>query len=399
MSLHYVPEPTGNAPYVGSLAERLVERGHAVRVLTAHPHYPEWELKPGYGQWRRQEVLRQVPLVRLRHYVPTRPTGFRRLLSEASFGIRLIFERWGRPDLVILVSPGLFASAIAMFKAQLLGIKVVTWVQDLYSLAVSETGQGGGAASRTIAAIEARVLRNAAAVVVIHERFRRYVGTVLGVPRDKVEVVRNWSHLTLPQVEDRSSSRERLGWRVDETIVLHAGNMGYKQGLENVVHAARLAERSGERVRFVLLGHGNQRTAIESHASGVTTIQFIDPLPDKAFEEALLSADILLVNERVGVAEMSVPSKLTTYFSTGLPVLAASDPAGITAEEIEVSKGALRVPPGDPAALLQAILRLRRDGKLSASLGDAGRRFREEALGEKAAIDKYDSLLRRIASS
>ena len=37
-------------------------------------------------------------------------------------------------------------------------------------------------------------------------------------------------------------------------IALHAGNMGVKQGLENVVEAARQADATRSPVRFVLLG-------------------------------------------------------------------------------------------------------------------------------------------------
>ena len=34
--------------------------------------------------------------------------------------------------------------------------------------------------------------------------------------------------------------RARLGWRPGQTVLLHSGNMGLKQGLEVLVEAARL---------------------------------------------------------------------------------------------------------------------------------------------------------------
>ena len=401
LSLHYAPEPTGNAPYVSSLAEELTARGHEVRVICAHPHYPEWRTQDGYGQWRRREPVNGVDVVRLSHYVPVKPSGIRRLLSEVTFGLRLLFARWGTPDLVILASPALFSTAIASARALASARrpKVVVWVQDLYSLGMAETGQSRGGLARVMTSVESWVLQKASGVVVIHDRFRRYVVERLGVPEGQVEVVRNWSHVSVRQDVDRGSTRERLGWNGSETIALHAGNMGAKQGLENVIDAARIAQETGANVRFVLLGHGNQRAAIESRAVGLRTVEFIDPLPPADFEAALLSADVLLVNERAGVAEMSVPSKLTTYFSTGLPVVAATDEGSITAEEIDVSAAGLRVDAGDPAALLDAVLLLGSDPELSHRLGIAGRRFREGTLSQQAAIDKYDAWLGRVASS
>ena len=133
--------------------------------------------------------------------------------------------------------------------------------------------------------------------------------------------------------------RRRLGWPEDVTVVLHAGNMGAKQGLANVLRASRLADQTNEPLLFVLMGDGNQRAELEA-MGGNRCLQIIDPLPSDLFPQALQAADILLVNERGGVTEMAVPSKLTSYFATGRPVIAATDPGSITAEEIERLRGA-----------------------------------------------------------
>jgi Glycosyl transferase 4-like domain len=87
---HYFPEPTGNAPYTAGLAQGLAMRGHDVRVITTHPHYPEWRIKDGYGGWFRDEEIRGGRVRRLAHYVPANPGGLRRLLSELSLGLRYL---------------------------------------------------------------------------------------------------------------------------------------------------------------------------------------------------------------------------------------------------------------------------------------------------------------------
>ena len=68
------------------------------------------------------------------------------------------------------------------------------------------------------------------------------------------------------------------GWREHETLALHAGNVAVKQGLENVIEAARLADAEEHSVRLVLLGDGNRRAQLEVQASGITRSQFLDPL-------------------------------------------------------------------------------------------------------------------------
>src|SRR5699024_8670264 len=154
--------------------------------------------------------------------------------------------------------------------------------------------------------------------------------------------------------------------------VLHAGNMGAKQGLENVVAAARLATDRDLPVRFVLLGDGHRRQDLQRAATGEPRVQFLDPVPDAEFAVTLAAADVLLVNELPGLTEMSVPSKLTSYFATGLPVLGAVDPGSTTAEELVAAGAAPTVPAGDPAALVTAVERLRDDPELCRRLGAAG---------------------------
>jgi len=399
VGLHYAPEVTGNAPYTSSLARGLSKRGHDVRVITGYPHYPDWKVFDGFDRRSMSTVEDGVCVERRRQYVPASPSPIMRLLSECSYGFRLLLARWGKPDVVLAVSPALFGSVFAVLKMGVLRLPGGVWVQDLYSLGVTETGQGGATLGRVMKAIEGATLRSVRGVSVIHDRFRMQAITGLSVPESRVRVIRNWSHIGAVGPFDRDAVRERMGWRPDEVIALHAGNMGVKQGLENVVEAARVADDTNANVRFVLLGNGNQRSKLLAQAEGVQHIQFLDPLADGEFLEVLGSADVLVVNELAGVSEMSVPSKLTTYFSTGLPVVAATNIGGATASEIEASGGGIRVDAGDPRALVDAILALESDPELAAKLGAAGLAFRDAHLTEDAAIDSYAEWLASLVAS
>jgi colanic acid biosynthesis glycosyl transferase WcaI len=391
VGLNYVPEPTGIAPYTTGLAEGLARDGVPVRVLAGFPHYPQWRIHDGYSGRTRNETISGVPVTRLRHYVPPAPRLLDRLVLELGFGLRAVTARWGNPDAVLLVSPALFSTGLAALRARLTGVPHCVWVQDIYTLGVAESGTGGRFAGRLLATIERRILNSADRVVVIHDRFKRYLVEELGIDAERVAVVRNWSHVDEASPSSRTRTRERLGWN-DDVVVLHAGNMGAKQGLENVVHASQLAAERGSRVRFVLLGDGNRRAALKA-LGGNAALDFIDPLPDDEFSAALHAADVLLVNERPGLTEMSVPSKLTSYFSTGLPVIAATDASSVTAEELARSGAGVRVDAADPAALLAAAETLAADPESAAEYGRAGRAFRSAYLSESSAIAAFSEIL------
>ena len=395
VGLHYAPETTGNAPYTASLAQRLQQRGHEVTVITGYPHYPEWKIRDGYAGWRMSEFVEGVRVERLRHPVPAAPTHLTRMLMELTFGGQLLFARWGQPDMVLFVSPALFSTVIGVIRRKLAWRRVPTavWVQDLYSRGVEETASRGRSAAGPIAMVESWLLNSVNRVVAIHGSFAQYITGALRVPRDRVAVIRNWTHLPAASKPETAHVRAKLGWAREDIIVLHAGNMGVKQGLDNVVNAARLAGEKKSRVRFILLGDGNQNLKLRALGQGLSNLSFLAPVPDTEFQSVLAAADILLVNELPGVRGMSVPSKLTSYFSTGRPVIAATDEDSVTAREIAASQGGVLVPAGNPDALLVAAEELGHDSERSRSLGAAGLRFREHALDEMLAISAFEELL------
>jgi colanic acid biosynthesis glycosyl transferase WcaI len=398
LSLHFPPEPTGNAPYSGGLASGLAAAGQRVTVHAGHPHYPEWKIYDGHGGWTQVEEFQGVQVKRRLHYVPRPPRGLRRLISELSFGVRLAFSRWDSPGVVIALSPPLFSTALAVARLRLMPRRpsLLVWVQDLYSLGLAETGEGGDFVQRVTRWVERQTLGAADRVVVIHERFADYVANELGIPSSKVVVLRNWTHLPPSVAVDSAKAKAKLGWPSSLTLAVHSGNMGAKQGLENVVDAARLADERKSPVHFILVGEGSERQALEAQGARISRLTFVDPLNEENFRLALGAADVLIVNEKPGVSAMAMPSKLTSYFDAGRPVVAATDRGGITASEITAAQAGIVVPAGDPAALLDAVLMLRAHPDTAARYGANGRRYREINLGEAQAMDNWKRLIQDV---
>jgi glycosyltransferase involved in cell wall biosynthesis len=174
--------------------------------------------------------------------------------------------------------------------------------------------------------------------------------------------------------------------------------MGTKQGLENVVEAARLADERRVPVKFILVGDGGERPRLVEMARGIERIQFVDPLNDADYRCALAAADCLLVNELPGVATMAVPSKLTSYFDATRPILAATDPKGIAAGEVEHAAAGVVVPAGDPHALLEMAIRLSENTEKAAMYGSSGRQYRMEVLDSVVAIDAFEQVICEVVS-
>jgi colanic acid biosynthesis glycosyl transferase WcaI len=400
VGLNYAPERSGIAPYTTGLAEGLVAQGHSVRVVTSVPHYPEWKIPKGYtAKSERDTLWRGVAIRRVRPRVPIIPSSIKRSIFELSFGIRAALAPWGRPDVTILVSPALLACPVLLLRARAcLGQRPALglWVQDLYSAGITETGAGGQWVARVFAGLERLCAEAVDGVAVIHNRFRLSL-VRLGVAPSKVSVIRNWSHLGEPPALDFVSFRASMGWATDEVVVLHAGAMGAKQGLEAVVDAAAIADRTRAPVRFVLLGDGSRRRSLEARGRGVARLAFLDPVDDATYARLLSAADVLLVNERPGVSEMAVPSKLTSYMKSGRPILAATSARSATAEEIAESLSGVRIDPENSDVMVTEALRLGRDKRLATELGRNGQRYCSEVLSETAAISRFGAWIEELA--
>ncbi|MGW2652241.1 glycosyltransferase [Streptomyces sp. NPDC001478] len=394
VSTNYAPEVTGIGPYAAQLAEHWAAAGARTHVLTGMPHYPSWRTDPAYrGVWRTREERGGVTVHRRRHYVPSRQTALRRALFEASVLVHgLAAPPPGvRPDAVVAQLPSLAGGVIGARLARRHGVPYIPVVQDLMGAAAAQSGiRGGDRAAALAARAERHALTAATLVGVIHESFVPRI-TAYGVPRERVRLVPNWSHVRAPSA-DRDVTRARLGWREGTPVVLHSGNMGLKQGLEVLVDAARLAPD----IRVVLMGDGNQREALRARAAGLPNLDFLPPAGQDEFTDILAAADVLAVTQRASVLDMSVPSKLTSYFVSGRPVVASVAEGGGTAQEVQRSGAGLLVAPEDPAAVLAAVRKLVEEPAAAGELGARGPGYVARHLGREAALARFDALLAEV---
>jgi colanic acid biosynthesis glycosyl transferase WcaI len=126
--INFSPELTGIGKYTGELAVWLAARGHAVRVVTAPPYYPEWKVGAGFKNGHAVEATLNGASLRVWRcplWVPAQPGGIKRLLHLASFALSslpvMLRQIVWRPDVVWVVEPALFCAPAAVVVARLSG--------------------------------------------------------------------------------------------------------------------------------------------------------------------------------------------------------------------------------------------------------------------------------------
>jgi colanic acid biosynthesis glycosyl transferase WcaI len=396
VGINYTPEQTGIGPYTAGLAEHLAAQGHAVDVLTGLPSYPEWKVHKSFRRvfWQSAQ-LNGVLVHRRWHYVPRAHNALRRLTYEASFlltGLSLVLLP--KPTLVVGVVPTLSGGVLAVIAARRFNVPYTLIFQDLMGPAATQAGLSGGErVASSVRAVERRLALGAGTLAIIADSFRPYLES-LGVEAHRIHRIRNWTRLSEP-TEDRKTTREKLGIQLDRIVCLHAGNMGHKQALENVIESARIAEAKAPELHFILMGDGNRKGELMRLADKyrLGNLSFLPLQPDQSFCNILAAADILLLNQLPGVSDMALPSKLTAYLAAGRPIVAAVEAKSETANEVLQARGGLVIEPGRPDLLLAALINLAVDNEMREQMGRHGQKHASSNFSYSAALERIEALL------
>ena len=404
VGINYAPDLIGVAKYNTELCEALAAAGHEVRVVTAPPYYPGWNIPEAYRSWfYRSDVVNNVSITRSPIYVPKKPSGAKRLIHHLSFALTsagpVISEalRW-RPDVVFSVAPSLMSAALTAWIARRCGAFSWLHVQDFEVDAAFDLGilSNKGLRSRMVA-VERSILRSFDIVSTISPQMLDRL-LYKGVAPERIREFRNWTDTNQISPSDQATPfRKELGLQTTDFVGLYSGTMSNKQSLDLIIEAARQLQFSNPNIRFIMSGEGPHKATLQHLAADLTNVQFLGLQPDDRFTELLRTADFHLIPQRAEAADLVLPSKLGGILATGRPVIAMSRPdAGLTKE---VTGAGLVVPPGDTAALAAAITLLEGDASLCASLGE-GARMAALARWDKTAIlhSLEQTLLRSIES-
>jgi colanic acid biosynthesis glycosyl transferase WcaI len=186
-------------------------------------------------------------------------------------------------------------------------------------LGLGMAGGRTGKVARLAAAFERSGLQNVDNVSTI-SRSMMNKAREKGVAEQKVIFFPNWSEVARFRDVDAAevvALRTSLGLDDAQKIILYSGNIGEKQGLENVIAAADvLRERDWT---FVIVGQGGGKARLEKLAADkqLDNVKFFPLQSYDALPALLKMADCHLVIQKRGAADAVLPSKLTNILAVG----------------------------------------------------------------------------------
>lgn len=242
-------------------------------------------------------------------------------------------------------------------------------------------------AHRTAYRFAHRALANAPSVA-------RLLEAEEGVPAARIVVVPNFldeSAFEPPDAGERSDFYARHGIGDDDLVIGIVANLTPVKDHATLIAAARrLAELTATPFRVVLVGDGPCRNDLEAavRAAGLTDrVVFAGRSAPGRNLHHHFSISVLTSRSE------AFPNSVLEAMAAGRPVVATA--VGAVADAVTAGESGVLIPPGDPEALAQALLRLAEDHDLRASLG-----ARAQAVArENYSADRVMAELERVYAS
>lgn len=396
--LNYSPEITGAGKYTGEMAAWLARRGHEVRVVTAPPYYPAWRVDSAYRG--RSYCVESSPgtlaprVYRCPLWVPAKPRGGSRIVHLMSFALSsapvMALQTLWKPDIVFTIEPTFFGAPVALLSATFAGAASWLHVQDF----------------EVDAAFRLELLPKDGRIHWLAKGFERFftgcftrVSTISakmverivakGAVRGEVLLFPNWGDTEAVKPAEPGSEnpfRKLLNLQ-DKIVFLYSGNLGVKQGLE-ILDPLSASFEDDPRVHFLICGDGAFRAPLKALIGKRKNVTMLPLQPVERLNDLLNAADIHLLPQRRGVADLVMPSKLYGILASGRPVIATTD---LNTQVASIVEGCgLVVPAEDPASLRSAAVRLVEDYDLRTSLGMAAREYAVKYLGKEPVLCRFE---------
>ncbi len=398
--VNYAPELTGIGKYTGEMAEWLVAQGHEVRVVTAPPYYPEWKVSNEYASvFYRREQVNGVRVYRCPLYVPAKPSGMKRIIHLASFALSslpiMLKQVFWKPDVVMVIEPPLFCAPTAWMVARLSSGKCWLHIQDFEVDAAFELGIiPFTALQKLIFWLETGLMKGFDVVSTISNAMLQRLQSK-GVKNPVL--FPNWADLSRVQfTEDgRQAFRHDLGVEDKKCLCLYSGNIAVKQGLDILLDVAKALQN----FQFVICGDGANRQALEDSAKkyGLNNLNFLPLQPLEKLSAMLSAADIHLVIQKKGAADLVMPSKLTNIFAVGgLALVTAEEQSELGRLADKPYSCVYRCNPEDTQALIETIMTLHQDQALCEFIRAQAKSYAAQYIDKQKVLGDFQKKLQEV---
>jgi glycosyltransferase involved in cell wall biosynthesis len=201
-------------------------------------------------------------------------------------------------------------------------------------------------------------------------------------------------------VPGNSQSLAFPGTGSGDFVAAFTGAHGLANGLNALLDAAAvLRQRGAARIKLVLIGDGNQKQRLQDRAvqEKLDNVLFHDLLPKIRLAEVTgsIGCGLQILANVPAFYQGTSPNKFFDYISAGRPVLI--NYPGWMADLVTKHHCGIAVPPDDPVAFADALMRLSESPALCLEMGRNARRLAESDFARDQLACKWTDFLEAVA--
>jgi glycosyltransferase involved in cell wall biosynthesis len=390
LNQYYAPGIEATAQLLTELCEGLATQ-YEVTVVTGqlrgHPELPRQELRNGV------KVLRVPSTSFDRAPLSQRAVNYVSYLGLAA--LRALRVR--RPDIVLCMTDPPIVGDLALLLARRFRAPLIVISEDVFpEIAVELRRLEHPALVGLLGQLTRYYLRRADRVVAIGETMEERL-EAKGVASSRIRVIPNWvdTHAITPQPRDNEWARDND--LVGRFVVMHSGNVGHAQDLDNLIRATTFL-RDVDQLTAVIVGFGARyadHVALATHLDA-DAVRFLPYQPRELLAQSLSSADVHFIGLARGLSGYVVPSRFYGVLAAGRPVIVAADEDSEAARVVREVGCGIAIAPGRPDELARTIRALIAGEHDLEEMGRRGREYVEQEGDRDVAIARYRSVLGEV---
>jgi putative colanic acid biosynthesis glycosyltransferase WcaI len=325
----------------------------------------------------------------------------KRRIHEARYG-RMAAARIGafHPDILVASNTPIDAQRIIHARCRKLGIPIVFWLQDVYSIAIRSILRRksipfAGVIAGWYEHAERRLLAQSEAVVSISPDFEPILQQ-WGIDPRRCCTIENWAPRDEVPTGPQDNRWSRSHGLDGKFVFLYSGTIGMKHNPGMLVRMAdAFAGRPGTEVVVISEGLGADWIKARLAEKPRPNLRVLPLQPFSELPQALASASVLvaLLGEESG--EYSVPSKVLTYHCAGRPLLLAVPARNLAARIVQQNATGMVVAPDNEAEFVAAAERLYADAAFRARCGANAQRYADEKFDIRKIASRFEGIFER----
>lgn len=150
------------------------------------------------------------------------------------------------------------------------------------------------------------------------------------IPSDKVEVCPNSMEICDTENltdKEKSDIRKKFGLPLDKKIFVYGGNLGKPQNIQFIIDCLKV-ERTNSNHYYVIVGSGTEFHLIKDYVNMCHPDNTLlhSHMPKEEYDQLVKCCDagLIFLDNRFTIP--NYPSRLLSYLSAGIPIIASTDP-------------------------------------------------------------------------